>query len=326
MQDMLQHIAGLIKEKDGFTVITHVSPDGDALGSSLALYAALLQMGKHAQVVCQDEVPRAYRFLPRAEAVLLPENALQTEYAISVDCADKQRLGTAAALFDAAKETANIDHHGTNIGFAVRNAVNAKAAAAGEMIAALLSMLPVAVDEAIATCLYTAIMTDTGNFAYNNTKPETLRTAAALLAAGADNTDIHRRIYATVPFAKQKLLGKALAAMQLYADGKICMTGLTLADFAACHAEKPDSDGIVERLRDIEGVEIAVFIREQEAGVYKISMRSKMAADVSRVAGELGGGGHKHAAGGTVYGTLAQTEEKTLALCERALKEVWKEL
>ncbi len=326
MQDMLQHIAALIKEKDGFTIITHVSPDGDALGSSLALYGALVQMGKRAQVVCQNEVPRAYRFLPWAETVLLPENAQQTEYAVSVDCADRQRLGTAIALFDGAKETANIDHHGTNIGFALRNAVNAKAAAAGEMIAALLEMLPVTVDEKIASCLYTAIMTDTGNFAYNNTRPETLRIAAALLAAGADNTDIHRRIYATVPFAKQKLLGRALDAMRLCADGKICLTCLSLADFVTCRAEKPDSDGIVERLRDIEGVEIAVFIREQEAGMYKISMRSKIAADVSRVAGELGGGGHKHAAGGTVYGTLAETEEKTIALCERALQEVWKEL
>ncbi|MBE5785073.1 MAG: bifunctional oligoribonuclease/PAP phosphatase NrnA [Clostridiales bacterium] len=326
MQDMLRNIAALIDEKDGFTVITHVSPDGDALGSSFALYGALLQLGKRAQVVCEDEVPRAYRFLPWAEAVLTPENALQTEYVISVDCADRQRLGSAVRLFDGAQDTVNIDHHGTNIGFAAHNAVAPKAAAAGEMIAALLAMLPVRVDESIATCLYTAIMTDTGNFAYNNTKPETLRCAAALLAAGADNTDIYRRIYAAVPYRKQKLMGCALSNMTLFAEGKIALTYLHLADYERYGAESADSDGVVERLRDIEGVEIAVFIREQAENVYKVSMRSKIAADVSRVAAELGGGGHKHAAGGTVHGTATETQAKTVALCESALKEVWKEL
>lgn len=326
MQDALQQIAGLIKEKDGFTVITHISPDGDALGSSLALFGALLQMGKRVQVVCQDAVPHAYRFLPWAEKVLQPENAQETEYVISVDCADRERLGTAIALFANAKETVNIDHHGTNIGFAAYNAVDPKAAAAGEIIYTLLSLLPTALDSRIATCLYTAIMTDTGNFAYNNTAPETLRRAAELLAAGADNTDIYRRIYATVPYRKQKLLGRALSNMQLHADGKLCVTGLSLADYEAFGAEGADSDGVVERLRDIEGVEIAAFIREKEAGVYKISMRSKVAADVSRAAAELGGGGHKHAAGGTVRGTLAEAQTKTVALCESALKEVWKEL
>ena len=325
-EDALRSIAAFINQKDDFTIIAHTSPDGDALGASLGLYRALIRMGKRAQLVCDQTVPHAYVFLPGAEQVMLPDAARQTEYAIAVDCADRARMGAAAVLFDNAKETCVIDHHETNRGYGDHNAIDGNAAAAGELIAALLKLLDVEPDVAIATCLYTAIMTDTGNFAYSNTRPETLRIGAELLASGADNTEINRRIYRTVPFAKQKLLGRGLSNMLLLCEGKLCLTHLMQADFAETGATSADADGIVEHLRDVEGVEAAAFIKEQGEGVFKVSLRSQKAADMGKIAQRMGGGGHKHAAGYTTHGTLNEVISQATALCVGAIKEVWKEL
>ncbi len=325
VQEALRGIAAFIEQNDGFTIIAHTSPDGDTLGSCLALYHGLLRLGKRAQVVCGQPVPRVYAFLPGAGDVCLPEDAGRMDCAIAVDCADHARMGTAGCLFDGAKETCNIDHHGTNKRYAAHNAVDADAAAAGELVAALLRLLAVELDGAAATCLYTALMTDTGNFAYNNTRPETHRLAAELLAGGADNTEINRLVYRTVPFAKQKLLGRALGNMELLAGGRLCITCLLAGDFAETGALAEDSEGVVEHLRDVEGVEIAAFIREQEPGIFKVSLRSKQAADVSAAAERMNGGGHRHAAGGTLRGTPDAVFGEVAALCESALREVWKE-
>ena len=165
-EDVLRSIAAFIKENDGFTVIAHTSPDGDTLGASLALYGTLKRMGKRAEIVCEQPVPHVYAFLPGADAICLPEQAVGMENAIAVDCADLARMGAAGRLFQAAKRTCNIDHHITNDSYAAFNAVDAEAAATGEIIAALAALLLPKIDDAIATCLYTALLTDTGNASY----------------------------------------------------------------------------------------------------------------------------------------------------------------
>ncbi len=325
-EDVLRSIAAFIKENDGFTVIAHTSPDGDTLGASLALYGTLKRMGKRAEIVCEQPVPHVYAFLPGAEAVQLPEQAAGMENAIAIDCADLARMGAAGRLFQAAKRTCNIDHHITNDSYAAFNAVDAEAAATGEIIAALAALLLPKIDDAIATCLYTALLTDTGNFAYSNTRPETLHTAADLLACGADNTEINRQIYRTVPFAKQKLLGRALDHMELYCEGKLGISYVTLADFAETGAKEEDTEGVIDSVRDIEGVEAAAFLRETPSGSFKVSLRSKRFADVGAIAHALGGGGHKHAAGYTAFGPLQEAQAQALACCTNALREIWKEL
>lgn len=181
-EDALRSIAAFIKENDDFTVVAHTAPDGDTLGASLALYGVLVRIGKRAAVVCEQPVPHTYAFLPGAEHVLLPEDARQTEHVIAVDCADRARMGAALRLFDGALHTCNIDHHPSNDFYAELNAVDDMAAATGELIASLAEMLLPELDAPLANCLYTALMTDTGNFAYSNTRPETFHLAGRLLA------------------------------------------------------------------------------------------------------------------------------------------------
>lgn len=325
-EDALRSIAAFIKENDDFTVVAHTTPDGDTLGASLALYGVLVRIGKRAAVVCEQPVPHTYAFLPGAEHVLLPEDARQTEHVIAVDCADRARMGAALRLFDGALHTCNIDHHPSNDFYAELNAVDDMAAATGELIASLAEMLLPELDAPLANCLYTALMTDTGNFAYSNTRPETFHLAGRLLAAGADNAELNRLVYRTVPFAKQKLLGRALANMELLFEGKLGVSYVMQSDFAATGASEEDTEGIIDHVRDVEGVEAALLLRETPSGAFKLSLRSKKAADVGAVAQAKGGGGHKHAAGYTAEGPFDLVRAEAVTLCERALREVWKEL
>ena len=307
----LSYIASLLLEKDDFTLIAHVSPDGDTLGSSLALYHALSVMGKKVQIVCQNEVPMVYAYLPGSENFRLPEKAEQTPYVICVDCAAVDRLGTAEKLFRGAMHTVNIDHHATNVGYADDNCVR-DTAAAGEIVFDLLEILE-QIDADSASCLYTAIMTDTGNFAYSNTTSDTLRIAAELLEDGADNERINRYVYRTVPLRKAKLLGIALNSLELHCNGKLGVIRITQEDLRRAGASSEDTEGVIDHVRDIDTVELALMIREAaQPDTGKISMRSKVYADVSAIAERMGGGGHKHAAGYTDYGKFSD-------ICTRAI-------
>lgn len=314
----LSYIASLLQEKDDFTLIAHVSPDGDTLGSSLALYHALLKMGKKAQIVCQNSVPMVYAYLPGSDSFCQPEQAEQTPYVICVDCAAIDRLGTAEKLFRGASHTVNIDHHATNAGYADDNCVR-DTAAAGEIVFDLLEILD-QIDAESASCLYTAIMTDTGNFAYSNTTSDTLRIAAELLEDGADNEMINRYVYRTVPFRKAKLLGIALSRMELYCDGKLGVIRLTQEDLRQAGATSEDTEGVIDHVRDVDTVELALMIREAaQPNTGKISMRSKLYADVSLIAEKMGGGGHKHAAGYTDYGEFSEICARAMELAQSAL-------
>ncbi len=318
--DSLEAIAALLKENDDFLIISHVSPDGDTLGSALALAHMLESLGKQAQVVCADKVPHIYGFLPGALDILLPEQARAARVAIAVDCADAQRLDTALPLFEAAETSCNIDHHMTNTQYADFNYIQGKAAATGELIFALLCALGVEPDAHAASCLYAALISDTGNFAYANTTPETLRIAARLMECGAEHTRINRLIFRTTPLHKKKLLGAVLTKLALYEDGKIGAACLSKEEVAACGATEEDAEGIIDHIRDVEGVELALFIRESQAGVYKVSLRSKFQADVGDIAKLMGGGGHKRAAGYTALGDMDGVAAEALRLARDAVR------
>ncbi len=318
--DSLRAIAALIKQEDDFLLIAHVSPDGDTLGSVLALARAIEALGKRVESVCADPVPHIYAFLPGAEAVRLPGEAKPARVAIAVDCADAQRLGDAYALFEAAQFRCNIDHHITNTQYAHMNCADARAAATGELIYALIRMLGAGPDAEASDCLYAALISDTGNFAYSNTTPETLRIAADLMERGADNTRVNRLLYRTIPYQKQKLLGAALADLTLYEEGKISLSLLERAQIEACGASDEDAEGIIDHIRDIEGVELALLIRAAEPGAYRVSLRSKLYADVGAIAKLMGGGGHKHAAGYTAHGAADEVLHEALAHARDAVR------
>lgn len=291
----------------GFSILTHVSPDGDTLGSAVALYILLRDMGKEAEVICEEPVPHIYGYLPHADKVVLPENAHGYECVVTCDCADMQRFKKAEHIFRAAKHTMVIDHHFTNKGYGDANLVEPAASATCEVIFDLVKSMGREICPDMAICLYTGIVTDTGNLTYSNTTPECIRMVAELYEGGLNITEINRNIYRTVPFSKTRLQGHALANMKLERGGTIGLATLTVAEMDAYSATNEDCEGIVDSVRDVESVRVAIFIREGRDGTYKVSLRSKECADVGRIANKYGGGGHAAAAGYTSREPLSTT-------------------
>ena len=259
-----------IEKYDSFSILTHVSPDGDTLGSALAMHILLTGMGKRAEVICEEPVPHIYKYLPRAYKVLLPEKAKGYECVIAVDCADMQRFKKSEHIFTAAEHTMVIDHHFTNKGYADANLICPDAAASCEVVYELYKAMDKPIEYAAAVCLYTGIVTDTGNLTYSNTTPECIRMVAQMLENGLNITEINRNIYRTVPFSKTRLQGHVLANMKLEHGGQIGIATLTVAEMDSFEATNEDCEGIVDNVRDVESVKVAIFIREGRDGTFKI--------------------------------------------------------
>lgn len=311
-------ICRFIEENNAITLLCHTSPDGDTLGSALALMQAIEGLGKAAEVVCADTLPAVYAFLPRSGELKGPEKAAGYPAVLAVDCAGQGRLGEAKALFDRAERTANLDHHGTNTRYAQVNWVEERASC-GELALDIIKGLGAQVSQEMAACLYTALMTDTGSFAYSNTTRATMEAAGELIGLGADCGGINRAVYHTEAAEKVRLHAFALERLALHAGGRIAIAYLTAEEIARYGAREEHCDGIVEALRDIETVEIAVFLR-QKGGDIKASLRAKSMADVSRMAAHLEGGGHKRAAGYTHKDTDMQAAlRRALELAEEEL-------
>lgn len=313
-------IAGLNKYAS-FSILTHVSPDGDTLGAALAIYALLRDMGKTAEVICEEPVPHIYAYLPNADKVVLPQDAVGYECAVTADCADMSRFKKAEHIFSGAKYTMVIDHHFTNKGYGDANLVMGSASAASEVIYYLYKIMDKPITQEAAICLYTGIVTDTGNLTYSNTTPECIRMVAEMYENGLNITEINRNIYRTVPFSKTRLQGHVLANMKLEKDGKIGIATLTVAEMNSYGATNEDCEGIVDSVRDVECVKIAIFIREGRDGTFKVSLRSKDCADVGRISKKYGGGGHAAAAGYTSNEPLSTTIANALRDASEVLSE-----
>lgn len=296
---MLKEAAEFIRRYQEFILISHISPDGDTLGSGLALSIALKNAGKKAEIVCADPVPEAYRFLPGASSIRKPSEVQPTDAVITVDCSTLSRTGDSRRLFDAARKSLCIDHHRTNTGFADVNFIRRKGAA-GELIVLLLKELGYGMDREIGMCLYAAIATDTGNFSYSGTTPDTFRAMAEILETGFDLPEVNRLLFRTVPLRKVRLTNLVLERMQLSRNNAVAVSYAELKDFAACGAGAEDSDGIIDSMRDIDTVECAAFLREAEDGSIRVSFRAKSKVDISLIASEYDGGGHRLAAGCTL--------------------------
>ncbi len=293
-----------LRDGDDFLLVAHVSPDGDTLGSSLALYQALTGLGKRAQVVCEETVPGVYAALPCAD-VVRQEPAAPFTHTVFIDCADAKRAGTLEALALSAPHTLVIDHHGTNAGYADVNHI-VDCAATGELVFALLPLLGAPLTKDIATCLYAAIATDTGNFSYANTTPDTFRIMAELLSCGIDLPELNRALFRTSRVQRMRLLGRVLSRMELFHDGAFNLSYLTWQELLDSDATSADCEGLIDSLRDIDTVEVACFLRESMNGQIRVSMRSKHSFDVSAIAQRYGGGGHRRAAGCTLDGGMAE--------------------
>jgi bifunctional oligoribonuclease and PAP phosphatase NrnA len=299
----LAAVADAIRDNDRFLVTTHENPDGDALGSLLAMKLALDELGKESLMYLGGEapLPREYNWMPLAELRRqLPEDVKERTL-LALDCANESRLGPDAEALLTAPLVVNIDHHHDNSRFGGINLVVADASSTGEVLRDVFDALGVRLTPDIAESLYIALVTDTGRFQYTNTTPRALRLAAELVEAGADVHKIFQGVYESVEFAKLKLLARALERAQIYEGGRLVISHLLRNDFKEVGAAEPYSEGIIDYLRAVEGADMAALIREppRDDTIRRVSLRaSNDELDVSEIARRSGaGGGHRQAAG-----------------------------
>ena len=316
-----EELAGLIRGSRRIALCSHVNPDGDTIGSMLALRLGLTRLGKAVDAFCQDKVPDSLLMLPGAKSVRRPESAAGERYDlfIAVDVSDEKRLGSGIALREQAERTAQVDHHGTNPCYAQVNSVDGEASATGLLVKELLDALGVRVDEDIARCLYAAISTDTGNFAFACTTAEAFRVMAELMEAGLPLSEMNRRLFRQRARAQVLLLGRALDTLTFHEEGRITLMTLTQRDFAECAALPEHADTIVNFGLDMEGVRMAALLRETADGKIKVSLRAVEPDRVDGAAAVFGGGGHAQASGCTLDGPMDTAAERVLQALLRAL-------
>jgi phosphoesterase RecJ-like protein len=299
----LAAVAEAIRAHDRFLLVTHENPDGDALGSILAMKLGLDALGKDSVMFLpgQTSLPGEYAFLPLDGLLrkLPPDGAERV--LLALDCANAQRMGAATELLDRVPLSIDVDHHHDNSCFATVNDVVADASSTGEIVRDLLRELDVPLTPGIAEALYVALVTDTGRFQYTNTTPKALRLAAELVEAGVDVQRVFRGIYESVEFAKLKLLARALERAQVYDGGRLVVSYLLRGDFHELGVGEEYAEGIIDYLRSVEGAELAATIREPPEppdAARRVSLRaSSDEIDVSAIARQRGGGGHRQAAG-----------------------------
>ena len=320
----LESVIEAIRTAKSIALVCHVSPDGDTIGSAMALRQGLLQLGRPITMFCQDPIPEYLMFLPGAEGFRLPENVEEHErfdLLLSVDISDEKRMGTCAVLRERARHTAQIDHHGTNIGFCEANCVDSTAPACALIAYELLERLGCTITPEIALCLAVALSTDTGHLVYNSTTPEAFHVMGELVEAGAPMAEAYRRLYRERPPRQVALLAKALESLTFHHGGKITSIHLTQADFAACGALNEDAEIIVNYGLDVKGVRMCVFGRETAEGSVKLSLRAVAPCKVSGVAQRFGGGGHAQAAGATSKLPLDEAIAQVVACMKEELEQ-----
>lgn len=306
----LDNILEEINKAESIVVLTHENPDGDAVGSALAMYSALKQMGKNPDVII-PELPRIYNFLPYADEVKKETSIENYDLAIALDSATIKMLNGWANYFENAKVKITIDHHGTNTMYGDYNFVNPDAPACTQILITMLEYFGVEMTKEIGTCILTGIITDTGGFAYQSTTSETFEFASNLLKAGVNVSDVYRRVMNTKTKSNFELRKRAIERMEFFEDGKIAVTYTTKQDLIDVNAESGDHEGIVEEGRAIEGVEVAIYLRETDKG-FKASLRSNEYVNVSDVCLMFGGGGHVRAAGCMIDKPLEHAKERII--------------
>lgn len=318
---MLKRISELIDRGRFFLITAHERLDGDALGSELALYHLLKQMGKEATIYNQDETPEYYRFFPESDRItheLPPIESFDTVFIL--DCSELKRVGKEAAKIAAIPCLINIDHHFSNGGFCETRLVDPRASSTGELICRLLAHMGIAPTREMATCLYTAILTDTGGFRYGSTGQGTLMVAADLVAGGADPQWISENVYESNAPARIHLLAAVLPTLAIDEGGRVGSLTVTQRDLAAAEALPEHTEGFVDLPRTIRGVDISILYTELPDGSFKLSLRSKRNVDVECLARLFGGGGHINAAGCRMEGKIDDIRRRLL----EAIRTSWK--
>jgi phosphoesterase RecJ-like protein len=302
-----------LTEGRSFVLACHQRPDGDALGSALALARVLRAMGKDATVVSEDGVPELCSFIPESETVVTGTDRRDFDVGVLVDSEGAKRVGSAADAVRSARVTACIDHHLPDGEFGEIRIVDSTASSTAELLLALLQANDVSVDSVVATQLMAGLVNDTGAFRFANTSPETFRAAAHLMELGASPSAVAREIYESKPMRAMKLLGRALESLQTDPSGSVVWAVITQSDLREFGATDADTDSVVNVVSQVKGPSVAILLRETEPRSIRISLRSRDGVDVNQIARAFGGGGHAAAAGCTIARPLDAAREAVVA-------------
>jgi phosphoesterase RecJ-like protein len=309
-----------IRAHQTFCIVGHIRPDGDCIGSQLALTLALRNEGKQAVCWNQDPLPQKYRFLDPDKIVQPPRAGQTFDCVIATDAATFDRLGAVGACIANRQILLNIDHHESNTRYGDLNWVSARSPSTAELVYRLLRAGRIPITERMADCLFTGVSTDTGSFQYPTTRPSTYHVAGDLVARGANLALICDEVYQSYPLSRARLLKHIYSTFRLTADNQIAYFWLRKLDFDRTGAESSDTEGLIDHIRDIEPVIVACVFEEIEPEKTRISLRSKShLVNVSTIAAEFGGGGHSAAAGATITGKPLSVQRKVVAAIRRAL-------
>lgn len=317
--DCINTLQSAIEESTNIYLASHISPDGDSLGSLLGLGMAL--SNKNVYLVKVDDIPETYKFLPNISKITTEEPSSNIDLFISLDCADLNRLGDVGLnFFKQADKTVNIDHHSTNTNYSDINLVSPNTSSTCELVYEILNYCTYPLNKDIATCLYTGINTDTGSFKYSNTSWRTHEIVAKLIKQGIDTEKISIELYQKISIVKTKVFVEALRDLKFFCDGKIGLTKINQNLLEKNNASWEDTEDIIGFIRDINGVEVACLLKEYGNEEIKVSLRSKEYVDVSKICKTFSGGGHIRASGCTIYEKLDRAEVEILSEIKKFIR------
>ena len=321
MDQIIQHI----KDAQRILIASHAEPDGDSVGSLVALGLALAKLDKKITMYNPSPIPAVYRFLPGADRILRQiKNADTYELALILDCGDLVRIGENSAEVEKIPVLINLDHHVSNTGFGHIQFIDTSACATAEIVYRLINALQIPFDKAIATSIYTGILTDTGSFRFSNTNQAAFAISKAMTDAGVEPHNVAQHVFGTYSLGRIKLLNLALNSIEISNNGKLSMMTVTRIMLNTTGTNSEDLDGMINYARRIEDVKVAALIHEIKNGAgkftnmnrYHVSLRSDSSVDVAKIASKFGGGGHTSAAGFQIESTLVALKTKVIELAK----------
>lgn len=300
-----EEIAQVIENSQNILLFPHINMDGDALGSCIALCIAMRKMGKNAYILIEDDIPLSLQFMGEDYCTKNLDIIDNPDLCMCIDCGDSSRFPKRKERFESGKTKVCIDHHRTSSAIFDYNYIDGQTAAAGELVFKLLMAMGAELDRESANALFAAISTDTGNFTYSNTTKQSHEIIAKLYDYGVDANEVSCEIYENMRIERVLIENKIIDTMQLYADGQVAIAFVTQKMLEETGATMDETEGAVQRLRSIRGVEVAAFLKEESEHV-KVSLRSKKYIDVAEIASSFSGGGHIRAAGCTIYTSIEE--------------------
>ena len=321
----MDNIVNHLKQSRRVIIASHINPDGDAIGSLVAMGVALEANGIDATLFNESPIPAVYRFLPGVERITRHvKNETVFDTAIVLDCGDLERVGSMAGTLAAVPVVINIDHHVTNSGFGDYKLIDTAACATAEIVHGLITAMGIEIDQTMATSIYTGIVTDTGSFRFSNTNHAAFAICDEMVQKGVQPYKVAQHVYGTYSLGRIKLLNLALETIEISTNGNLSLMMLTRQMLKDTGTHPEDADGLINYARRIEDVKLAAMIQEQENGhhgrdgikEYHVSLRSDGSVDVAAIAAGFGGGGHPSAAGFGIKTTLSDLKDKLIQLSE----------